>query len=77
MEDTPTNMEWLLDVFHFVDTVVLDCDNSTKQIRALLSYMISYPKTFWLTNGDSPVYNHISNNRVYNFDFLINGGYFA
>lgn len=69
-----SQVEWLLDVFKQVDTVIIDLDNVPPFIRELMSYMIAKPKTFWLTNAVDSVYNHISKNRIYNFDFLQNLG---
>lgn len=67
-------VSWLLDVFKQVDIVIIDLDNVPVFLRELMSYMIAKPKTYWLTNAVDSVYNHISNNRVYNFDFLLKLG---
>jgi hypothetical protein len=69
--DTDQEYEWLLDTFNHVDTVILDIDNCKPIVRSLSSYFISRDKTYWLTNGESPVYNIISKNRIYNLDFLV------
>lgn len=64
--------EWLLDIFHQVDYVILDIDNCPGIIRSLTSYFIGKNKTYWLTNSGNNVYNIISKNRVYSLDFLSN-----
>jgi hypothetical protein len=63
-------IEWLLDVFYQVDTVILDIDNCDTRIRELASYFLSKDKTYWLTNGQDSFYNVISKNRVFDLDFL-------
>lgn len=73
---SPEDMDWLLSVFHYSNICILNLDNMDPTTRMLAGYFIAKPKTYWLTNGDQPVYNHISNSRVYNLDFL-NGGYFG
>lgn len=73
---SPENIDWLLSTFHYSKICVINIDNADPTVRMLASYFIAKPKTYWLTNGDHPVYNHISNNRIYNLDFL-NGGYFG
>ena len=73
---TKEDVDWLLSTLHIVDIAIVDIDSCPLYVRDLLSYIIAKPQTYWLTNGDAPVYNHISNNRVYNLDFL-NGGYFV
>jgi|TARA_B110000908_G_scaffold157465_1_gene197621 hypothetical protein len=63
-------IDWLLSVFKQCDNAILDIDNSSPWTRDLLSYMIAKNKTYWLTNSHDSVYNSLSNNRVYNLDFL-------
>ena len=63
-------VEWLLSIFKQCDVAILDIDNSTAWVRDLASYMIAKNKTYWLTNSHDSVYNSLSNNRVYNLDFL-------
>lgn len=72
------NLEWLLDVFHRSDVVILDIDNSSSKVRDLVSYFITKDKTFWLTNSNENCYNLISRNRIFTLDFLesIIGGKF-
>lgn len=69
-------IDWLLNAFSQCDLCIFDIDNSSQEARNLAAYFLAKPKTYWLTNVDKPVYNHISNNRVFNLDFL-NGGYFG
>ena len=76
--DKPTlakeEVDWLLTVFRSCDVAILDVDNSSSWTRDLLSYMIAKNKTYWLTNSQDSVYNSLSNNKVYNLDFLSNIG---
>jgi hypothetical protein len=65
-EDT----DWLINIFKMCNTAIIDVDNTAAWARLLLSYMIAKPKTYWLTNSQDTVYNSLSNNRVYNLDFL-------
>ena len=73
---SPEDIDWLLSAFHYSNVCIFNLDNACVNTRHLASYFIAKPKTYWLTNGDQLLYNHISNNRVYNLDFL-NGGYFG
>lgn len=67
-------IEWVLKIFKSVDIVIIDIDNISHWFRDLLSYMIGKNKTYWLTNSQETVYNHISKNRIYNLDFLLTTG---
>ena len=67
------SFQWLLDVFVLSTATIIDIDNiphSSYYIRDILSYMIAKPKTYWLTTQSRVVYNHISNNRIYDLKFL-------
>lgn len=67
-------IDWVLQVFKSVDAVIVDVDNTAPFFREMLAYMIGKNKTYWLTNAEKSVYNHISKQRVYNLDFLVNIG---
>ena len=71
---TTHDVEWLLNIFKMSETIIVDVDNTPPWARDLLSYMIAKTKTYWLTNSQDSVYNSLSNNRVYNLDFLSNTG---
>jgi hypothetical protein len=43
------------------------CDTHS---RDLGSFLVIYPKTYWLTKAENIVYNKLSLNRVYNLDFI-------
>ena len=68
--DEKPDIDWLLTVFHMSDIVIFDIDNSTPLVRDLASFLVSYPKTHWLTNATAPVYNHLSSNHVYDLTFM-------
>ena len=67
-------LEWMLSVFKQCDIAIVDVDNASPWARDLASYMIAKNKTYWLTNSQESVYNSLSNNKVYNLDFLSNIG---
>ena len=67
---TKHEVEWLLNVFKQCDTAIVDVDNTSPWARDLLSYMIAKNKTYWLTNSQDSIYNSLSNNKVYNLNFL-------
>ena len=63
-------IDWLLNVANMCNIMILDLDTANTQIRQLSSYFISKSKTYYLTNEVESVYNHISNRKIYNLDFL-------
>ena len=67
------NIDWLLNVCHRVDHIILNIDQCPSKLRDLSSYIISLPQTYWLTNGEQMFYNKISPNRIYNLDSIVGG----
>jgi hypothetical protein len=64
------NIDWLLSVHKFCDRTFLELDNIPSELSTLVSYLISFSSTFWLTKGEHLYYNKLSANRIYNFEFL-------
>lgn len=81
VETQDHDYDWLLSVLNLVDYVILDLDNFDRETRLLTSYLLGKSNVYWLTKQETPVYNKLSFNRVYNLDWLeqdlINGGYFG
>lgn len=68
--DNDRDIEWLLEVFHQVDLVILDIDNCPPKLRDLTAYFLTKDKTYWLTSGGENYYNKLSNNRIFGLDSL-------
>lgn len=64
------DVDWLLSVAKFCETVVIDIDNCHKDIKMLASYLVSLPHTYWLTAEDTVCYNKLSPNRIYGLDTI-------
>lgn len=64
------DLDWILNVFKKSSVTIIDIDRVPPILQPILSYMIAKPKTFWLTKGLNRVYNKLSNNKVYDFEFL-------
>ena len=75
-DGSDVNPDWLLATAKQVDCIILDIDNSPVEINNMIGYFIANPKTYWLTKGEHMYYNKISNKRIYNLDFIKNGGNF-
>ena len=67
-------LDWMLTTLKCANVVIADIDNTLPFFRDMLSYIVAKDKTYWLTNAEKSVYNHISNNRIYNLEFLLHTG---
>lgn len=71
-ENSDADPAWVLSVVSLVNCVVFDLDNADPVMRNFASYIISKSNVFYLTNDTLTPYNLISNNRVYDLNFLSN-----
>ena len=71
-ENKETDTAWLLDCVCMVDHIVLDIDN-TKIDHWLIGYILSFGKTFYLTNTPDRLYNVVNINRIFELKQFIEG----
>ena len=60
--------DWLLNLHKICDVVLVNLDNLQPCISTIMSYLISFDNTYWLTKGENLLYNKISPNRIYNIE---------
>ena len=71
-ENDAENSAWLLDCISLVDHIVLDVDN-TKVDHWLIGYILSFGKTFYLTNTPDRLYNVVNINKIYELKQFMEG----
>ena len=71
-ENDEESTAWLLDCISLVDYIVLDIDN-TKIDPWLIGYILSFGKTFYLTNLPDRYYNVVNVNRIYELKQFMEG----
>lgn len=72
LDEESHDLEWLLTISKVADIIVLDVDNCSPTVRLLVSYIISLPHTYWLTNEDKSCYTLLNPNRIYHLDIIEN-----
>tara|TARA_B100000925_G_C21683342_1_gene335043 strand:- start:48 stop:422 length:375 start_codon:yes stop_codon:yes gene_type:complete len=63
-----TEIDWLLNLHRSCELCIANLDNFPVEIRAIMSYLISFDNTYWLTKGEEILYNKISSNRIFKLD---------
>ena len=63
-----TEIDWLLNLHKICDVCIVNLDNLPQEIRTIMSYLISFDNTYWLTKGEHIMYNKISSNRIFELD---------
>ena len=71
------NFEWLLSVANMADKVIVDIDQCYPITRNFVSYLISLPNVYYVTNDTATPYNLLSDRQIYNLDLLKKGGQVA
>jgi hypothetical protein len=66
------NISWLLDIAQSVNYIIVDIDN-TKELQWVIGYLLSFDKTFYLTNQVEMQYNIVNINRVYDIRQIAEG----
>jgi len=66
--NTDEHYNWLFDVHLSSDIVIVELDNLPENLKCIESYLISFPNTYWITQGENPLYNKISTNRIYTLE---------
>lgn len=64
-QERPLDHDWLLQVHRIVDICIANLDDFDVDTRSIMSYLISYDHTYWLTKGENLLYNKISLNRIF------------
>ena len=70
VSEEDADIDWLLSISKMSDVVVLDYDNCPAHVKALSSYLVSLPQTYWLTTDDWMLYNKLSPNKIYGLDII-------
>ena len=63
-----TEIDWLLNLHKICDVCIVNLDNLPQEIRTIMSYLISFDNTYWLTKGEEMLYNKISSNRIFDLN---------
>ena len=66
------NIAWLLDIAQSADHVIVDIDN-TKENQWIIGHLLSFGKTYYLTNATDTVYNIVNVNRIHDLTQFMEG----
>lgn len=69
-DESESDMDWLLSIINVVDCVIFDIDNSGTELRNFSSFIVSHDNVFYLTKDTVTPYNLISNNRIYDLNWI-------
>lgn len=64
------DIDWLLNLHRLCQFCFVNIDLIIPNIKLLTSYFISFPNTYWFTQGNSYLFDKISKNQIFNFDIL-------
>lgn len=64
------DIDWLLSVACQVDVVIIDIDNCDPITKSFVTFMLSRPNVYYITNNELIPYNLISKNRIYDLSWI-------
>jgi hypothetical protein len=65
------DIEWLLSVMHQVAVIIIDVDNCDPTTKLFISFMLTHPESYYITNDELTPYNLISKNRIFDLDWIV------
>lgn len=69
-EEDLQDIDWLLNLHRICHFCFLNIDLMIPNLKLLTTYFISFPNTYWYTQGSSFILNKISKNQIFTFDIL-------
>jgi hypothetical protein len=65
------DIEWLLSVMHQVVVIIIDIDNCDVITKTFITFMLTHPNAYYITNDELTPYNLISKNRIYDLEWIV------
>ena len=65
------DIDWLLSVTHQVDVVIIDIDNCDPITKSFVTFMLTHPNAYYITNDELTPYSLISKNRIFDLDWIV------
>jgi len=72
LSENDNDIAWVLDVAQSVNYIIIDIDN-TKESQWVIGHLLSFDKTYYLTNQAEMQYNILNINRVYDIRQIAEG----
>ena len=70
--DTDTaDIDWLLSVSHQVAVIIIDIDNCDPITKSFISFILTHPNAYYITNDETTPYDLISKNRIFDLDWIV------
>lgn len=65
------DIDWLLSIAHQVAVIIIDVDNCDPITKSFITFMLTHPHAYYITNDESTPYNLISKNRIFDLDWIV------
>jgi hypothetical protein len=65
------DIDWLLSVMHQVAVLIIDVDNCDPITKTFITFMLTHPNAYYITNDELTPYNLISKNRIFDLDWIV------
>jgi hypothetical protein len=65
------DIEWVLSVANQVAVIIIDIDNCDPITKSFVTFMLTHPHAYYITNDETTPYNLISKNRIFDLDWIV------
>ena len=65
------DIEWLLSVAYQAAIIIIDIDNCDPITKTFVSFLLTLPNTYYITNDELTPYHLISKNRIFDLDMIV------
>jgi hypothetical protein len=69
-DSTEEDIEWMLSVAYQVAVIIIDIDNCDPVTKSFVTFMLTHPHAYYITNDEITPYQLISKNRIFDLDWI-------
>jgi len=70
-DEKETDIDWMLSVAHQCDLIVIDVDNCDPITKNFVSYILSFPNTYYISKDETTPWKILNKNRIFDLSVLV------
>jgi len=70
-DEKENDIDWMLSVAHQVDLIIIDIDNCDPLTKSFVSFLLSFPNCYYITNDEVTPWNILNKNRIFDLSILV------
>lgn len=70
-DEKETDIDWMLSVAHQCDLIVIDVDNCDPITKNFVSYLLSFPNTYYISKDETTPWKILNKNRIFDLSVFV------